>query len=178
LFSVIADLKLFTIIGYGENLKEMQSMTLSEAKALDMPASRTANATKNMSSSVTTLIAIPVMALGLSACAGAGADYRPVVDMSGHSQEAYSRDVAACQQTARTARNNTDIAEDAGMGAAGGGAVGAVAGAIGGSPLLGAGVGALAGLAGTGGYEEASTENREERIVKNCMRARGYTILG
>jgi outer membrane lipoprotein SlyB len=118
------------------------------------------------------------VALCLTACAGGGADYRPIVDLSGHSQAAYDRDVAACQQTARAARNNTNIAEDAGLGAAGGGALGAVAGAIGGDPLLGAGVGALAGLAGGGGYAEATTENREERIVKNCVRARGYTILG
>jgi hypothetical protein len=116
--------------------------------------------------------------LCLSACAGAGADYKPVVDMRGHSEVAYDRDVALCQQTARAARNNTNIAEDAGLGAAGGAAAGAVGGAIGGAPLLGAGVGALAGLAGAGGYEESKTENREERIVKNCMRDHGYTILG
>ena len=61
---------------------------------------------------------------------------------------------------------------------AGGGALGAVAGAIGGDPLLGAGVGVLAGLVGGGGYAEATTENHEERVVKNCMHARGYTILG
>jgi outer membrane lipoprotein SlyB len=122
-----------------------------------------------------TLLAI---ALGLSACGGGGADYRPVVDMSGHTEAAYDRDLAACQRTARTARNNTNVAEDAGIGAAGGGAIGAVAGAMGGNPLLGAGAGALAGLVGGGGYEETKTENREERIVKNCVRARGYAILG
>lgn len=122
--------------------------------------------------------AMLAVALCLSACAGSGADYRPVVDMSGHTQQAYDSDLAACQQTARGARNNTDVAEDAGIGAAGGGALGAVGGAIGGNPLLGAGVGALAGLVGTGGYEEATTENREQSIVKNCMRVRGYTILG
>jgi hypothetical protein len=122
--------------------------------------------------------AVLAILLGLSACAGSGADYRPVVDMSGHTPVAYDRDAAACQQTARAARNDSNIAEDAGLGAAGGAGVGVVAGAIGGAPLLGAGVGALAGLVGGGGYEEAKTENREERIVKNCLRARGYTILG
>jgi len=124
-------------------------------------------------------IRVPVFlaaTLGLSACAGA--DYQPVVDMRGHSEAAYDRDLAVCQETARTARNNTNIAEDAGLGALGGAAIGAVGGAIGGAPGLGAGVGALAGLVGTGGYEEAKTENREERIVKNCMHSRGYTILG
>jgi len=122
--------------------------------------------------------AMLTIALWLSACAGGGADYRPVVEMSGHTQETDDRDLAACQQTARAARNNTNVAEDAGLGAAGGGALGAVAGAIGGDPLLGAGVGALAGLVGGGGYAEATTESREQRIVKNCVRARGYTVLG
>ena len=100
--------------------------------------------------------AMLTIALWLSACAGGGADYRPVVEMSGHTRETYDRDVAAYQQTARAARNNTNVAEDAGMGAAGGGALGAVA----------------------GGYAEATTESREERIVTNCLHARGYTILG
>jgi hypothetical protein len=122
--------------------------------------------------------AVLAVALGLSACADAGADYRPIVDMSGHTEQAYDRDLAACQHTAQAARNNTNIAEDAGVGALGGGAVGAVGGAIGGSPLLGAGVGALAGLVGTGGYEEVKTENREQRIVTNCMRTHGYKVLG
>ncbi len=114
--------------------------------------------------------------LCLSACAGA--DYKPVVDMRGHTKAAYDRDLATCQETARSARNNTNIAEDAGIGAVGGAAIGAVGGAIGGDAGLGAGVGALAGLLGTGAYEEGKTENREERIVKNCMRSHGYTILG
>jgi outer membrane lipoprotein SlyB len=115
--------------------------------------------------------AILAIALCLSACAGIGADYRPVVDMSGHTQAAYDRDVAACQQTAAAVRNNTRAVEDAGMGVAGGSALGFNDGGIGGDPLLAAG-------AGGGGYEEAAAENHEQRIVKNCMRARGYTILG
>src|SRR5216683_3621621 len=59
---------------------------------------------------VPTILAV---ALCLSACAGA--DYKPVVDMRGHSEAAYDRDVALCQQTARGARDNTNIAEDAGL---------------------------------------------------------------
>jgi outer membrane lipoprotein SlyB len=121
-----------------------------------------------------------IAAIGIALClAGcAGADYRPIVDMRGHSEFAYDRDLAACQEMARGARNNTTEAENAGIGAVAGGAGGAALGAIGGNPLLGAGVGALAGLAGTAGYEEAQTETREERVVRNCMRVRGYTILG
>jgi outer membrane lipoprotein SlyB len=120
--------------------------------------------------------AMLVIATLLSACAGA--DYRPVVDMRGHTATAYDADLAACQQTARGARNNASIAEGAGIATLGGAALGAVGGAIGGNAGLGAGAGALAGLVGGGGYKEAQTENREEAIVKNCMRARGYNVLG
>jgi outer membrane lipoprotein SlyB len=116
-----------------------------------------------------------VLAVLLAGCAGA--DYQPVVDMRGHSAAGYDADLAQCQYTARRVRNNENTAEDAGVGALGGAALGAVGGAIGGNAGLGAGVGALAGLVGTGAYEEAKTENREETIVKNCMRARGYNVL-
>jgi hypothetical protein len=116
------------------------------------------------------------VAAGLSACAGA--DYRPVVDMTGHSEAQYDRDLAACQSRARSVRDNGAEAEDAALGAVGGAAGGAVLGAIGGNAGLGAGVGALAGLVGAGGYKEAQTENREEEIVKNCMRSHGFTIFG
>jgi hypothetical protein len=92
---------------------------------------------------------------GLAACAGA--DFRPVVDMTGHTEAEYDRDLAVCQNQARSVRNNDDVAEDAG---------------------LGAGVGAVAGLVGAGGYKEAQTEDREQRIITNCMRARGFNVYG
>lgn len=120
--------------------------------------------------------AMLVIAISVGGCAGA--DYRPAVDMRGHSQAAYDRDIAQCRRVALGTRNKTTEAENAGIGTAAGGAGGALLGAIGGNPLLGAGVGALAGLVGVGGYEEATTEKREERIIRNCMRARGYSVLG
>jgi outer membrane lipoprotein SlyB len=113
--------------------------------------------------------------ISLSACAGA--DYRPVVDMNGHTQTQYNHDLALCQYQARSVRNNGNEAKDAAIGAVGGAAGGALLGAIGGSAGLGAGVGALAGLVGTAGYKEVQTENREENVVKSCMRAKGFTIF-
>ena len=106
------------------------------------------------------------------------APYRNLNGTRGFLNRAYDRDLAACQQVARAARNSNAETENAGIGAAAGGAGGALLGAIGGNALLGAGVGALAGLAGTAGYAETQTETREERIVRNCVRVRGYTILG
>src|SRR5262249_15371396 len=113
---------------------------------------------------------------GLSGCAGA--DFKPVVDMRGHTEARYRQDLAICQGEARRVRNNGDVATDAALGALGGAAVGAVGGAIGGNPGLGAGVGALAGLAGATAFKETETETREETIVTNCLRARGYNVLG
>ena len=113
--------------------------------------------------------------ISLSACAGA--DYRPVVDMNGHTQTQYNHDLALCQYQARSVRNNGNEAKDAAIGAVGGAAGGALLGAIGGSAGLGAGVGALAGLVGTAGFKEAQTENREENVVKSCMVAKGFTIF-
>ena len=122
-------------------------------------------------SSILLLRAALFAATGLGGCAGA--DYRPVVDMSGHAQAGYDSTLANRRATARQARNNEDIAVDTGVGALGGGAVGA----IGGNAGLGAGVGALAGALGGGVYKETETESREVRIVKNCMHNKGFTEL-
>jgi len=127
--------------------------------------------------SMKSLLLMVSAAGGLAACA-AGADFRPVVDMTGHTQAQYDRDLAMCQEKARSVRDNDDVAEDAGLGALGGAAGGAVLGAIGGNAGLGAGVGAVAGLVGGGGYKEAETEHREQRIITNCMRAHGFNVLG
>jgi hypothetical protein len=122
------------------------------------------------------MLLIVCVTVGLAACAGA--DYRPVVDMTGHTEAQYNKSLAVCQYQARSVRNNGDEAEDAGIGAVGGAAGGALLGAIGGNAGLGAGVGALAGLVGAGGGKEVQTENREQRIVTNCMHAHGFTVLG
>lgn len=141
-----------------------------------VPAAAPPAAASARAASALRIAAALVATLCVAACAGA--DYRPVVDMRGHTEAGYDRDLAQCQQTARSVRNDSSEAEDAGIGALAGGAGGAVLGAIGGNPLLGAGVGVLAGAVGTGGYEEVKTEKREERVVRNCMRGRGYSILG
>ncbi|GGF04018.1 hypothetical protein GCM10011611_06810 [Aliidongia dinghuensis] len=119
---------------------------------------------------------IVCMTGGLAACAGA--DFRPVVDMTGHTQAEYEQDLAMCQDQARSVRNNGDLAEDAGLGAVAGAAGGAVLGAITGNAGTGAGIGALTGLVGGGGHKEAETEEREQRIITNCMRAHGFNVYG
>jgi outer membrane lipoprotein SlyB len=131
---------------------------------------------RRLPASMPVLVAALSALVGLSGCAGA--DFRPVVDMSGHTQAQYDEVLVACQRDARGVRNNTDIAEDVGIGALGGAALGVVGGAIAGNPGLGAGVGALVGAVGGGGYKEIETENREETVVKNCLSSHGFTVLG
>jgi outer membrane lipoprotein SlyB len=113
-----------------------------------------------------------ILALCTAACSS-----DPIVDMKGVDQERYSQDLAECRQYA----DQVDVARSAGggalLGAAGGAAVGAVVGAITGSPGTGAAVGGGAG--GTSGLFAggASGVNKEQRVVRNCLRGRGYHVL-
>jgi outer membrane lipoprotein SlyB len=117
-----------------------------------------------------------VLAVILAFCAAACSS-DPIVDMKGVDQERYQQDLAECRQYA----DQVDIARSAGggalLGAAGGAAVGAVVGAITGSPGTGAAVGGGAG--GTSGLFAGgvSGANKKERIVRNCLRGRGYSVL-
>jgi len=95
---------------------------------------------------------------------------KPVIDPAGVDMAQYETDVAECEQIA------TQVEQKAGEGAAGGALVGGLIGAIvggGDSALTGAGVGAVAGGARSGG----DTEKERSRVVKNCLRNRGYEIL-
>jgi len=97
--------------------------------------------------------------------------------MKGVDQERYQQDLGECRQYA----DQVDVARSAGggalLGAAGGAAVGAVVGAITGRPGTGAAVGGGAG--GTSGLFAGGVrgENKKERVVRNCLRGRGYSVL-
>jgi hypothetical protein len=112
----------------------------------------------------------------LALCA-AGCSSDPIVDMKGVDEERYQQDLAECRQFA----DQVDVARSAGggalLGAAGGAAVGAVVGAITGRPGTGAAVGGGAG--GTSGLFAGGVrgENKKERVVRNCLRGRGYSVL-
>lgn len=111
-------------------------------------------------------IAICIAAAVLSGCA---AHPGPIVDMKGVSQADYERDLAECERYAAQINPAAGVAR----GAAAGAAVGAAAGAVVGNPGRGAGLGAV-----SGGAESARLNDRERRrVVKNCMRGRGYRVL-
>ena len=99
----------------------------------------------------------------------AGCASDPIVDMHGVDQEKYDSYLAACREYA----DQVDVAS----GAAGGAALGAVIGAITGAPGTGAAVGAASGGA-TGGVSGGSSRtSRQDRVVRNCLRERGYSVF-
>ena len=103
-----------------------------------------------------------------SGCSAHGS--KPIIDPAGVDMAQYEADVAECEQIA------TQVEQKAGERAAEGAVVGGLIGAIVGgsdSAVTGAGVGAVAG--GAGG--SADTQREKSRVVKNCLRNRGYKIL-
>ncbi len=108
----------------------------------------------------------------LTACAGA--NVRPVVDMQGVNSAKYEADLHDCQGYATQKSGATETGVKA---AAGGAAVGALIGLVGGGTgsniAQGAGIGAVIGGAG-GAY---AGNRAQEDVVKNCLRGRGYKVL-
>jgi hypothetical protein len=94
--------------------------------------------------------------------------------MKGVNPYQYEEDLAECSQYS----GEVPVAEHAATGAVAGAVVGGAVGAIwdgyrGNSPERGAATGAV--LGGTGGVASGVTE--KNRVVKNCLRGRGYQVL-
>jgi hypothetical protein len=105
----------------------------------------------------------------LAALAGCAAHPDPIVDMKGVDAERLARDQAECEEYADQIHVSEGVARGTGAGAA----VGAVAGAINGDVARGAANGALYG--GTRSGLEADRD--KQKVVKNCLRGRGYRVL-
>lgn len=109
----------------------------------------------------------------------AGCARGPIVDTAqpGFDTIAYQHDLALCQQFADQVDPGEDILTSGLIGAAAGAALGAIGGAFTGDAGLGAAIGAATGGAGgalTGGADSANTA---DRVLRNCLRERGYVIL-
>lgn len=118
------------------------------------------------------LTALPVCIL-LSACENSGANYVPVID--GPTGPQYSSDLFACQQLAK--QQPTLSGSAAGTAATTAGAAAATTAVLnnsGNNVLDAAVVGAVAGLTGSAIQQNAN----KEQIVRNCMRGRGYNVIG
>jgi len=115
-----------------------------------------------------------ILAAGfLVACANSGANYQPVID--GPVGPNYGADLAACQSLA--ASQPAIDGSTAGAAAIGAGVAGASSVIINdNSDNLGeaAAVGALVGATGNA----IQKNQQKEAIVRNCMRGRGYNVVG
>ncbi|MDJ0929035.1 MAG: glycine zipper family protein [Gammaproteobacteria bacterium] len=111
-------------------------------------------------------ILVAVATLGLAACYGTPG---PIIDTQGVNMAQYEQDLADCE----VYRDEVNTAAGVAKGTAAGAAVGGATGAITGRPGEAAGVGAI-----WGGARSAQLNDREkDRVVKNCLRGRGYRVL-
>ncbi|WP_233421961.1 glycine zipper family protein [Ruegeria profundi] len=111
--------------------------------------------------------------LAIAACTNVGANYVPIID--GPVGPNYQSDLANCQALART-QGTVDgrTAGAAAVGAAGAAATTAIIQDS--SDNLGRAAAAGA-LVGAGASAINNTQNQEV-IVRNCMRGRGYNVVG
>lgn len=115
-----------------------------------------------------------VVALGLTACAGSGANYQPIVD--GPVGANYSADLSDCQTLATQRKYvNADTKNDALIGAGIGGVLGLLEK---GDDLENAAAGALVGGLLGGGSTAYEARGQRKDIVRNCMSGRGYRVVG
>ncbi len=115
---------------------------------------------------------LPALALA-GACTNVGANYQPVID--GPVGPNYQSDLANCQALARSQPTlDSNTAGAAAIGAAGAAATTAIiddsASDLGRAAVAGA-------LVGAGASAISNTQNQEV-IVRNCMRGRGYNVVG
>ena len=97
----------------------------------------------------------------------------PIIDRKGVDMSRYYADKAECKVYANEVRTGEKVARGAIGGAVFGGAIGAIVNRGGNSAERGAGVGAVTG--GVRGAQEGVRET--ERVVKQCLRGRGYKVL-
>lgn len=95
-----------------------------------------------------------------------------IIDRKGVNMAGYEADLAECRVYSSEVASGEKAVKGAASGAVVGGAVGAIIGG-GSDAARGAGVGAI-----TGGARGISQGEQDKlRVVKNCLRGRGYRVL-
>ena len=118
------------------------------------------------------LAAAPALCL-VTACANTGSNYQPVVD--GAVGPNYSADLYSCQQLAASqGALGSDAAQNTAVAAGAAAAGTALVNNRGTNVRDAAAVGAIAGLAGSA----IQQQQPKEQISRNCMRGRGYNVVG
>ena len=100
------------------------------------------------------------------------ASQRIIIDREGTDMSMYDSDLAECQAYAEQVPAGSEVAKGAVGGAVIGGVIGAI---VDDSRTAGklAGAGSVTGALHGGG----KAENEKDRVVKNCLRNRGYKVL-
>lgn len=121
---------------------------------------------------LTKFSAVPLMFLA-AACTNSGSSYTPIID--GPVSSNYNYDLAQCQNISTT----QGVVDENTLGmAAAGAAVGGASSAIASGSTYQSGRGAAVGaLVGATGAAIQNNSNREV-IIRNCMRGRGYNVVG
>jgi outer membrane lipoprotein SlyB len=110
-----------------------------------------------------------LLLLSVTACT---TTHEIIIDRKGVNMASYEADLAECRVYSSEVASGEKAVKGAASGAVVGGAIGAV---VGGSSdaATGAGVGAI-----TGGARGVSQGEQDKlRVVKNCLRGRGYRVL-
>lgn len=102
-----------------------------------------------------------------------GCAHDPIVDMQGVNRQQYQQDLMECKQYAAQVNTAGEAATHAAVGAAIGGVLGAIVGDHR-TAEKASGVGAVSGA--TRGTQRA--ERRKQRVLINCLKGRGYKVLG
>lgn len=119
------------------------------------------------------LVVVMGLAVVLAGCAGPrGGQDRVIVDTRGLDMHVYHHDVEECEAYADQVRVGRRAAGGALAGAVIGGAVGAIAGDHH-TAERAAGVGGVVG----GARGVGSGVRERDRVIKNCLRGRGYRVL-
>lgn len=118
--------------------------------------------------------------LALAGCTAQQRGYEPVVDVagSGKTHDQYVFDLNQCQSLAAQQNTVKDTATTTGVGALAGAAAGTLLGVIGGKPAHGLWQGAALGGLGGLGYGAYKGWAGQDDMVANCLRGRGYNVLG
>ena len=110
-----------------------------------------------------------VAILATLAVAGCTANTGPIIDTRGVNMAQYEEDLAQCS----VYQDQVSIPTGMVKGAAAGGATGAATGVFTGDIGRSAGVGAVLGSAASA----RDNDRIRQRVVKNCLRGRGYRVL-
>ena len=118
---------------------------------------------------------VALIVLGVTGCAHS---YEPIIDRKGVDQARYQQDLAECRDYADQVGVGGEAAKGTGIGAVLGGALGAIAGAFGGGAGRGAALGASIGGVAGGARGTAEGVSDQKQVIRNCLRHRGYAVLG